>query len=127
MLARVNSYTTLGLEALPVAIEVDAARGLPALTMVGLPGPAVKEAKERVRAAIINSQYRLPSRRFIVNLAPADLKKEGGLFDLAVALGILAASDQLDPHQLASVIVLGELALDGGRRRNAGGGNSLPA
>ena len=113
MLARTTSYTTLGLEALPVEVEVDATRGLPALAIVGLPDQAVKEAKERVHSAILNSQYALPSQRFIVNLAPADVKKEGAVFDLAIALGMLAASGQLDPAALASVVVLGELALDG--------------
>ncbi|MBI2495410.1 MAG: YifB family Mg chelatase-like AAA ATPase [Candidatus Omnitrophica bacterium] len=116
MLTRTTSYTTVGLEALPVEVEVDATRGLPALAIVGLPDQAVKEARERVRSAILNSQYRLPSQRFIVNLAPADVRKEGGVFDLAIALGLLAASRQLDPARLASVIVLGELALDGGVR-----------
>ncbi|MBI1991728.1 MAG: YifB family Mg chelatase-like AAA ATPase [Candidatus Omnitrophica bacterium] len=116
MLTRTTSYTTLGLDALRVEVEVDAAGGLPALTIVGLPDQAVKEARERVRSAILNSQYRLPSRRFIVNLAPADVKKEGGVFDLAIALGLLAASRQLDPAPLAQACVLGELALDGGVR-----------
>ena len=116
MLARTISYTTLGLDALPVAVEVDGGRGLPALAIVGLPDQAVKEAKERVRAAILNSQYHLPSLRFVVNLAPADVKKEGGVFDLAIALGMLAASQQVDPARLAEVTVLGELALDGSVR-----------
>ena len=95
---------------------MDAARGLPGVTIVGLPDQTVKEARERVRAAIVNSQFHLPSQRLTVNLAPADLKKEGGIFDLAIALGILAASEQVDPARLASVAVLGELALDGGVR-----------
>lgn len=116
MLARTRSYTTLGLQALPVDVEVDAARGLPTLAIVGLPDQAVKEAKERVRSAIANSQYKLPSQRLTINLAPADLKKEGGVFDLAIALGMLAASGQLDPVQLASAVILGELALDGAVR-----------
>ena len=116
MLARTRSYTTLGLEALPVEVEVDAARGLPTLAVVGLPDQAVREARERVRAAIVNSKYQLPSLRFTVNLAPADVKKEGAVFDLAIALGMLAASGQVDPAALASVIVLGELALDGNVR-----------
>ena len=116
MLARTRSYTTVGLNAVPVEVEVDAGRGLPALAIVGLPDQAVKEAKERVRTAIINSQFQLPSNRFTVNLAPADLKKEGGVFDLAIALGVLAASHQADPARLASVTVLGELALDGSVR-----------
>lgn len=113
MLARVISYTTLGLDALPVDVEVDASQGLPTFTIVGLPDQAVKEARERVRAALLNSQLDLPSRRLIVNLAPADIKKEGGVFDLAIALGILAASGQLNPAAVASVVAVGELALDG--------------
>ena len=116
MLARTTSYTTLGLDALPVFVEVDAGRGLPALTIVGLPDQAVKEARERVRAAILNSQYQLPSRRFTIHLGPADLKKEGGMFDLAIALGILAASGQLNPEHVASIVAIGELALDGSVR-----------
>ena len=116
MLARAISYTTLGLEAFPVDVEVDAARGLPTLTIVGLPDQAVKEARERVRAALVNSQFHLPSQRLTINLAPADVKKEGGVFDLSIALGILAASGQLDPLRLASVVTLGELALDGSVR-----------
>ena len=116
MLARTLSYTTAGLEAFAVAVEVDAGRGLPALAIVGLPDQAVKEAKERVRSAILNSQYELPSVRFTVNLAPADLKKEGGVFDLAIALGVLAASRQVDPEPLSAAVVLGELALDGSVR-----------
>jgi magnesium chelatase family protein len=97
-------------------VEVDGGRGLPGFSIVGLPDQAVREARERVRSAILNSQYELPSKRFVVNLAPADVKKEGGVFDLAIALGILAASHQLDPAALSSVAVLGELALDGGVR-----------
>jgi len=116
MLVRTTSYTTLGLEALPVEVEVNAGRGLPGFAIVGLPDQAVKEAKERVRTAIVNSQYHLPSQRFTVNLAPADIKKEGGVFDLAIALGMIAASGQLDPVQLAQVVVLGELGLDGSVR-----------
>src|SRR3989338_5452238 len=111
MLARTISYTTLGLDAIPVDVEVDAGRGLPGLTLIGLPDQTVKEARERVRTAILNSQYHLPSQRLTVNLAPADIKKEGGVFDLAIALGTLAASGQVDPSLVAQVAVLGELAL----------------
>jgi magnesium chelatase family protein len=105
---------------LAVDVEVDASQGLPTLTIVGLPDQAVREARERVRAALLNSQLELPSRRLIVNLAPADIKKEGGVFDLAIALGILAASGQVDPAAVASVVALGELALDGRLRPVAG-------
>ena len=116
MLARSLSYTTLGLEALPVTVEADVARGLPALTIVGLPDQAVKEARDRVRSAIINSQYHIPSQRVTINLAPADVRKEGGLFDLAIALALLAASGQLDPESVAGVVAIGELTLAGGLR-----------
>ena len=120
MLARAHTYTLVGLEAVPIDVEVDAAAGLPGLTVVGLPDQAVKEARDRVRAAVVNSQYDLPSRRITVNLAPANLKKAGGLFDLAIALGLLAASDQLDPAALDDVVVAGELALDGSLRPVSG-------
>jgi len=116
VLARAISYTTLGLDAVRVFIEVDAVLGLPALTIVGLPDQAVRESRERVRSAVLNSQFHLPSQRFTINLAPADIKKEGGSFDLAIALGLLAASHQLDPAAVESVIALGELALDGAVR-----------
>ncbi|MBI4598234.1 MAG: YifB family Mg chelatase-like AAA ATPase [Candidatus Omnitrophica bacterium] len=116
MLARTTSYTTLGLHAVAVDVEVDAARGLPTFSIIGLPDQAVKEAKERIRAAILNSQYQLPSSRLTINLAPADVKKEGGIFDLAMALGMLAATGQADPHRVASLMAMGELALDGSVR-----------
>ncbi len=116
MLARSHAYALAGLEALPVDIEIDTAIGLPSLTIVGLPDQAVKEARERVRSAILNSQLKVPEGRITVNLAPADLKKEGGLFDLPIALGILAASGQLDPAALERLIPIGELALDGSLR-----------
>jgi len=113
MLARAISYAILGLDAFPVEVEVDAAPGLPSLSIIGLPDQVVREARERVRSAIVNSQFHLPGRRLTVNLAPADLKKEGGVFDLAIALAALAASGQLDPASLERVAVVGELALDG--------------
>ena len=120
MLARAHAYTVVGLEAVPITVEVDAGRGLPQLTIVGLPDQAVKEARERVRSAILNSQFELPQQRLTVNLAPAGLKKEGGAFDLAIALGILAASRQLEPATLERVALLGELALDGSLRPSRG-------
>ena len=120
MLARLHSFAVVGLEAIPVEIEVDSGQGLPGLTIVGLPDQAVKEARERVRSAIRNSQFRFPDSRITVNLAPADVKKEGGYFDLAIALGVLACSDQLDPAALREVIVVGELALDGALRSTPG-------
>jgi len=85
MLARTYSCATLGLEALSVSVEVDCGRGLPCLSIVGLPDQAVRESRERVRTSILNSQFKLPSNRYTVNLGPADIKKEGGVFDLAIA------------------------------------------
>ena len=121
MLAQVSTATVLGVEAVPVRVEVDVAHGLPGLTIVGLAGGAVLEARERVRSAIRNSGFEVPPRRITVNLAPADLPKEGTAYDLAIAIGILAASGQL-PHAdgLSTSALLGELALDGGIRRLPG-------
>lgn len=116
MLVRCISHVPLGLGSIPVRIEVDTSRGLPGLTLVGLPDQAVKESKERVRSAILNSQFHLPSQRFTVNLAPANLKKQGALFDLAIALGILAASGQIKSEALGATVVIGELGLDGSLR-----------
>lgn len=92
MVSTVLSFATLGINAIPVKVEVDASRGLPATVIVGLPDSAVKESKERVRAAITNSGYPFPAKRIIVNLAPADVRKEGTLYDLPIALGILGSS-----------------------------------
>lgn len=116
MLARTISYIPLGLEVLSVSVEVATGRGLPGFTLIGLPDQAVREAKERVRAALLNSGFDLPSQHVTVNLAPADLKKEGGLFDLSIALGLLAATQQIDPDCLTTVALIGELALDGAVR-----------
>jgi magnesium chelatase family protein len=94
-LAIVHSRAQIGVEAPAVTVEVHMANGLPSLTLVGLPETAVKESKDRVRSAILNSALQYPSRRITLNLAPADLPKDGGRFDLAIALGILAASVQV--------------------------------
>jgi len=123
-LATVFSRAQTGLDAPAVAVEVDLAGGLPALAIVGLPETEVKESKDRVRAAIVNSGYQFPTRRITVNLAPADLPKEGGRFDLAIALGILAASGQIPGEGLAQYEFLGELSLSGALRRVRG---ALPA
>lgn len=96
MLAKVNSMAVVGLDSYPVEVEVDIGKGLPALNIVGLPDKAVEESKERVRAAIKNSQAVFPTARITVNLAPADLKKEGPAYDLPIALGILIADRQLE-------------------------------
>lgn len=113
MLAKVFSYGLIGIEAYPVEVEVDVARGLPAITLVGLADAAIKESKERVKSAIKNSGFTWPAERITVSLAPSDIKKEGASFDLSIALGILAASEQLDSQRLRDFFILGELALDG--------------
>ncbi len=116
MLARVFSFCLLGIEAYPVEIEVDIARGLPAITLVGLADAAIRESKERVKSAIKNSGFQWPAERITISLAPSDIKKEGANFDLAIALGILAASGQINSAQLKEYCLLGELSLDGSLR-----------
>ncbi|MBI2007132.1 MAG: YifB family Mg chelatase-like AAA ATPase [Candidatus Blackburnbacteria bacterium] len=121
MLAKVFSGTTVGLSGVLIEVEVDiASQGLPAFNIVGLPDKAVEEAKERVRSAIKNSGADFPSRRITVNLAPADLPKEGPAFDLPMAVGILLASEQLPKTDLSRCIFFGELSLDGSVRHTAG-------
>jgi magnesium chelatase family protein len=115
-LAIVNSRALVGVDAPAVTVEAHLANGLPALTLVGLPETAVKESKDRVRSAILNCGFEFPARRITLNLAPADLPKDGGRFDLAIALGILAASGQIPAASLASLECLGELALSGAVR-----------
>lgn len=123
MLAKIFSGATVGLDALPVEVEVDvASRGLVSLTVVGLPDKAVQEAKERVRAALDNAGCSFPAKRITVNLAPADLPKQGPSYDLPIALGILVASGEIEA-QVDDSVFLGELSLDGSVRRVSG---SLP-
>jgi magnesium chelatase family protein len=112
-LAIVYSRALLGIQAPPVTVEVHLANGLPALSIVGLPETTVKESKDRVRSAILNSRFDFPARRITVNLAPADLPKDGGRFDLPIAIGILVASGQLSTQHLSEQEFLGELALNG--------------
>jgi magnesium chelatase family protein len=112
-LAVVHSRAQIGLEAPPVTVEVHLANGLPSLSIVGLPETAVKESKDRVRAALLNARFEFPARRITVNLAPADLPKEGGRFDLPIAIGILAASGQVSNRDLDKYELIGELALTG--------------
>ena len=112
-LAIVYTRAQVGIDAPLVSVEVHLSGGLPGLFIVGLPEAAVKESKDRVRGAILNSQFEFPSRRITINLAPADLPKEGGRFDLPIALGILAASGQVNRERLSQYEFLGELALGG--------------
>ncbi|MFZ0449209.1 MAG: YifB family Mg chelatase-like AAA ATPase [Desulfatiglandaceae bacterium] len=113
MLAKILSSAVIGIDAYVVEVEVDIAQGLPTFATVGLPEGAVRESKERVKAAIKNSGYHFPSDRITVNLAPADIRKEGSAFDLPMALGILAATDLIDQTTCKDYLFLGELALDG--------------
>ena len=115
-LAIVYSRASIGVQAPLVTIEVHISNGKPGFVLVGLPEKTVKEAQDRVRSALINAQFKYPPKRITVNLAPADLPKEGGRFDLPIALGILAASGQIEPEQLRQFEFLGELALTGNLR-----------
>jgi magnesium chelatase family protein len=123
-LAIVYTRAKYGVDAPSVSVEIHLSNGLPSLNIVGLPATAVKESKDRVRSAIINSHFEFPSRRITINLAPADLPKEGGRYDLAIALGILAASKQVPAETLRQYEFLGELGLNGELRAVQG---SLPA
>lgn len=123
-LANIYTCTLTGITTHTVTVEVHLANGLPSLSIVGLPEAAVRESKDRVRAAIINSNFEFPQRRITINLAPADLPKDGGRFDLPIALGILAASSQIPPDALHDYEFHGELALSGELRSIKG---ALPA
>ncbi|MFH0962436.1 MAG: YifB family Mg chelatase-like AAA ATPase [Planctomycetota bacterium] len=120
MLARIKSATLDGLDTLDVTVEVDTTPGMHQFLLVGLPGAEVREARDRVHRAVRNSGYQWPAAKITVNLAPADVKKEGALLDLPIALGILAASGTLDLAALSSCTVLGELGLDGSVRHVPG-------
>jgi magnesium chelatase family protein len=121
MLAKVMSCAVVGLEAEIVEVEVDITRGAPIFTLVGLPDAAVRESRDRVHAAIKNSGLSFPAnKRLTVNLAPADLRKEGPVYDLPIAVGLLAASQQIWPDRLEGALFLGELSLDGAVRHTKG-------
>jgi magnesium chelatase family protein len=120
MLARARTFTIDGLQARAVNVEVDIRPGLPAFTIVGLADAAVREARDRVHAAVLNSGYEFPTRRITANLAPADLPKVGPGFDLALACGVLAASEQIPSALLETHALLGELSLDGEVRASHG-------
>ena len=112
MLVKVYSASVQGLSAIPVTVEVNASRGIK-FFLVGLPDNAVKESHERIVAAVENSGFRFPSRQFVVNLAPADLRKEGAGFDLPLAIGVLATDEKVRLEGLERTMLLGELSLDG--------------
>ncbi len=114
MLAALRSAALVGVEASSVVIEVDVSPGLPGFTMVGLPDASVRESRDRVRSAIRNSGFEVPSQRVTINLAPADVRKAGSAFDLPIALGVLAATGVVSRRQIDDPLVIGELSLDGG-------------
>ena len=116
MLARVRAVSIVGLDAFPVEVETDLRPVLPRFVIVGLPDASLKESQERVESAIKNSDLEWPQAKIVVNLAPADLRKEGTAFDLPIALAILCANGQCDPASLAPYLIAGELSLDGGLR-----------
>ncbi len=116
MLARIRSYGLVGLNGYPVTVEVDLTFGMQKFEVVGLPDNAIKESRERVRSAIINSGYDFPVMRIVANLAPANVKKEGSIYDLPIAVGLLSAATQLKNINLDDWIMFGELALDGSVR-----------
>src|ERR1700737_4131796 len=113
MLAAVRSAALVGIDAYDVIVEVDAAQGLPQWIIVGLPASAVKESRERVGAALVNAGFSVPPRRVTVNLAPADVRKEGPAFDLPIALGVLVGTGVLSAESIERCVVVGELGLDG--------------
>ena len=121
MLAKLQTFSLLGIDALPVEVEVDVSpAGLPKNVLVGLPEAAVKESTHRVERAMVNSGFVRPQSRVVINLAPADLPKDAASFDLPIALGILAGSGQIESDRLGQYAVVGELALDGTTRPTKG-------
>ena len=120
MLARVWSASIVGIDAVKVGVEVDVSGGLPGIVVVGLPDTAVQESRERVKAALKNSGFAFPLRKIVINLTPADLRKEGPSFDLPISVGIMAASEQVSPELLGDYLFLGEVSLDGNLRPVAG-------
>jgi len=120
MLSNIQSYGLSGISGFAVQVQADIANGLPSFETVGLPDAAVRESRERVRAAIKNSGFAFPVSRITINLAPADMRKEGSVYDLPIAIGILEAAGQIEPGRTNGLLFLGELALDGGVRAIAG-------
>jgi magnesium chelatase family protein len=121
VLAKLKTFSLLGIDAIPVEVEVDVSpAGLPKTILVGLPEAAVKESQHRVERALVNSGFQKPQNRIVINMAPADLPKEAASFDLPIALGVLAGSGQIDPAMLGRYAVVGELALDGSTRPTKG-------
>ncbi|MEM8809850.1 MAG: magnesium chelatase domain-containing protein, partial [Cyanobacteria bacterium P01_G01_bin.38] len=110
MLARIWSAALVGIDAVKVGVEVDLSGGLPGVVVVGLPDTAVQESRERVKAALKNDGFPFPMRKVVVNLTPADLRKEGPIYDLPIAIGVLAASDLVSQELLDDYLLMGELS-----------------
>ena len=117
MLSKINSMALLGLDGYLIEVQVDVSNGMPCWEIVGLPDISVKESKERVKTAIKNSGYEMLSKRIVINLAPADTKKEGSIFDLPIAVGILEDLGEIDNKNLEKIAFIGELSLDGSINR----------
>ena len=113
MLAKLRSMAVIGIDAFEIGIEADISEMLPSFTIVGLPDGAVRESRERVMSAIKNCGFEFPSRKVTINMAPADVKKEGSAFDLPIAIGLLIASSQVEISNAKDYIIVGELSLDG--------------
>ena len=113
MLIKTYGSTIIGIDAITITVEVNVARGIK-YSLVGLPDNAVKESQQRIQAALVNNGYRWPGKSITVNMAPADLKKEGSSYDLTIAIGILAASEQISKERAGEYLIMGELSLDGG-------------
>ena len=120
MLARVWSAAIIGIDAIKIGVEVDVSGGLPGIAVVGLPDTAVQESKERVKASLKNAGFAFPIRKIVINLSPADIRKEGPIYDLPISIGILGASEQVEADLLGDFLFLGELSLDGSLRPVAG-------
>jgi len=120
MLVKIKSCALQGLDACLVDVEVNSSRGLPGQTIVGLPDAAVKESRDRVKSAIINSGFEYPGLYFTINLAPADTRKVGPMYDLPIAAGMLASSGKIKAGKIRDCVILGELSLDGGVRQVQG-------
>jgi len=124
LIVKTTSSAIIGIDSYPVDVEVDVSRGLPQFSTVGLPDASVRESKDRIKSAIKNSGYRFPGNRVTINLAPADIKKEGTGFDLPIAVGILSAQGVIEKERLSEYMFTGELSLDGGVKSIHG---ALPA
>ena len=120
MLSRINTAAVYGLDALDVSVETDITRGLPGFYIVGLADVTVKEARERIRSAVLNSECEFPMERIVINIAPADIRKKGSCLDLPMAIGILAGTHQIMTDELEDWCFMGELSLDGKIRRVSG-------